>query len=57
MSKKGTTAQEAGGYNGGSKKVHMNIGGTFTNIDRFPTDNYCSYSMLTKNTVADLDTK
>ena len=50
-----TIAQKAVDYIGGSKKVQMNIGGTFTNIVRFPSDNYCSYSLLTKNTVADLD--
>jgi hypothetical protein len=50
-----TTAQKAVDYIGGSKKVQMNIGGTFTNIVRFPTDNYCSYSLLTMNTEADFD--
>jgi len=44
-------------YIGGNKKAQMDIGGVFTNIVRYPTDNYCSNSMLTKNTVADLDTK
>jgi hypothetical protein len=32
-----TTAQKAVDYIGGSKKVHMNIGGLFSNIVRFPT--------------------
>ena len=50
-----STTQKAVDYIGGSMKAHMNIGGTFTNIVRFPTDNYCSYSLLTMNTVADFD--
>jgi len=35
----------------------MNIEGTFTNNVRYPTNNYYSFSMLSKNTVADMDTK